>query len=150
MLLNLFLLTNIFFIFSNHPILSINIIIILVLLSMTLFSFFLKNSWFSLIFILMMLGGLIILFMYMASLASNEAFFLKTPNFLYFFFILITPLNSNLFFNSSSSFNLNYMFSSFLSFNIIIALIYLFFGLIFMLDFMQYIKSTLRSKFLSN
>nr|YP_011010456.1 NADH dehydrogenase subunit 6 [Xenobates argentatus]WPW47084.1 NADH dehydrogenase subunit 6 [Xenobates argentatus] len=59
-------------IFMNHP-LSMGFIIIIqtILLSMMI-NMMMKYSWYSYILILTMLGGMLILFMYMASIASNE------------------------------------------------------------------------------
>lgn len=60
------------FIFLNHP-LSIGIILIL---QTFLFSFFagiiMPSFWYSYILILIFLGGLLILFIYVSSIASNE------------------------------------------------------------------------------
>nr|CAG30062.3 NADH dehydrogenase subunit 6 [Mesobuthus gibbosus] len=68
-----FLLLNLLFFFSNHP-----LVMGLILMGSTVlvaFSFFLlfKMSWFSYLLLLAFLGGLLVLFIYVASLASNEA-----------------------------------------------------------------------------
>nr|QUO99371.1 NADH dehydrogenase subunit 6 [Atkinsoniella xanthonota]QZH44561.1 NADH dehydrogenase subunit 6 [Atkinsoniella xanthonota] len=56
------------------------------------------SSWFSMITFLMMMGGLLILFMYMSSIASNEKFKMKMNlTFMIFIFILISEemMNEN-------------------------------------------------------
>lgn len=48
-----------------------------------------KTFWFSYIIFLIFLGGILILFIYITSLASNELFFFSTKKFLKLFFIII-------------------------------------------------------------
>nr|YP_004021835.1 NADH dehydrogenase subunit 6 [Opilio parietinus]ADI92920.1 NADH dehydrogenase subunit 6 [Opilio parietinus] len=90
-------------IYTNHPlILIISLILCTLLVSMKSFTFT-KISLFSYMIILLMLGGLIILFIYMASMAPNEV--IQTKNFkailiLTIFIILFmmsfdTPTNYN-------------------------------------------------------
>nr|YP_011010300.1 NADH dehydrogenase subunit 6 [Ventidius malayensis]WPW46915.1 NADH dehydrogenase subunit 6 [Ventidius malayensis] len=58
--------------FLNHPLsLGFNLILLTVTISMMLL-FMMKYSWYSYILVLVMLGGMLVLFMYMASIASNE------------------------------------------------------------------------------
>nr|YP_010166592.1 NADH dehydrogenase subunit 6 [Hydrocolus stagnalis]QRV62683.1 NADH dehydrogenase subunit 6 [Hydrocolus stagnalis] len=68
------LMLSLMFLFMNHPmsmgmILLIQTIIIALITGMYSYSF-----WFSYILFLIMIGGMLILFMYMTSLASNEKF----------------------------------------------------------------------------
>nr|YP_011010547.1 NADH dehydrogenase subunit 6 [Xenobates singaporensis]WPW47188.1 NADH dehydrogenase subunit 6 [Xenobates singaporensis] len=59
-------------IFMNHPLSMGFIIIIQTTLMSMLINMMMKYPWYSYILILTMLGGMLILFMYMASIASNE------------------------------------------------------------------------------
>nr|YP_009725908.1 NADH dehydrogenase subunit 6 [Dianemobius furumagiensis]QHQ73105.1 NADH dehydrogenase subunit 6 [Dianemobius furumagiensis] len=74
----------------NHP-LSLTIIIIIQSLSICLFiSIFTYSSWFSYILFLSFLGGMLVIFIYMTTLASNELMIIpKTP---YLIFIFINSL----------------------------------------------------------
>nr|QRW36251.1 NADH dehydrogenase subunit 6 [Deronectes costipennis] len=72
MILNLYL--SIIFLFLNHP-MSMGLILMTQTICITLMTGFLSYSmWFSYILFLIMIGGMLILFMYMTSLASNEKF----------------------------------------------------------------------------
>nr|QRV62391.1 NADH dehydrogenase subunit 6 [Deronectes doriae] len=65
---------SIIFLFLNHP-MSMGLILMSQTISITLMTGFLSYSmWFSYILFLIMIGGMLILFMYMTSLASNEKF----------------------------------------------------------------------------
>nr|YP_011010664.1 NADH dehydrogenase subunit 6 [Halobates katherinae]WPW47344.1 NADH dehydrogenase subunit 6 [Halobates katherinae] len=56
----------------NHPLsMGFNVILITFLSSMAM-SIWMKYTWYSYILVLVMLGGMLVLFMYMASIASNE------------------------------------------------------------------------------
>nr|WOW98915.1 NADH dehydrogenase subunit 6 [Metanigrus sp.] len=74
MILMLMNLMNMNAIFVNHP-MSLGLIIILqtILLSMKM-STMMKNSWLSSILFISMIGGIMVMFAYMSSLASNEKF----------------------------------------------------------------------------
>nr|YP_010032423.1 NADH dehydrogenase subunit 6 [Cicadetta abscondita]QOW07743.1 NADH dehydrogenase subunit 6 [Cicadetta abscondita] len=63
------------FIFMKHP-LSMGLILMMqTLLSCLICSFYLSSYLFSYILYLIFIGGMLILFMYMSSIASNEKFF---------------------------------------------------------------------------
>nr|ASY98259.1 NADH dehydrogenase subunit 6 [Pseudogalepsus sp. JZ-2017] len=65
------------FLFMNHP-LSMGLILFLQTILMCLISGLMSLSfWFSYILLLIYLGGMLVLFMYVTSLASNEMFFWK-------------------------------------------------------------------------
>jgi len=79
------------FILRSHPIILITIILtqaIIICLS-TWLSFNLR--WFSFILFLIFLGGLIVLFIYISRLASNEKFYIKINN-LILIAMLIAPI----------------------------------------------------------
>nr|ASY98618.1 NADH dehydrogenase subunit 6 [Rhombodera valida] len=94
MLLSLSITLSITFLFLNHP-LSMGLILLLQTIFMCLISGFMSLSfWFSYVLLLIYLGGMLVLFMYVTSLASNEMFFysnkiLFTIIFLPLIFILI-------------------------------------------------------------
>nr|YP_009935567.1 NADH dehydrogenase subunit 6 [Omosita colon]QNS37172.1 NADH dehydrogenase subunit 6 [Omosita colon]QVG61296.1 NADH dehydrogenase subunit 6 [Omosita colon] len=62
------------FLFLNHP-LSFGFILLMQTIAISLISGFMNyNYWFSYILFLVMIGGMLILFIYMTSIASNEKF----------------------------------------------------------------------------
>nr|YP_010507230.1 NADH dehydrogenase subunit 6 [Diplocheila zeelandica]UXF64381.1 NADH dehydrogenase subunit 6 [Diplocheila zeelandica] len=74
MLLLLNLTMTITFMFLNHP-LSMGLILLIQTLLISLISgLFTYSYWFSYILFLVMIGGMLVLFIYMTSLASNEMF----------------------------------------------------------------------------
>nr|ASM41831.1 NADH dehydrogenase subunit 6 [Olenecamptus subobliteratus] len=91
----LIILLSLYFIFLNHP-LSFGLIIILQTIMISLISGSMAyNYWYSYIIFLIMIGGMLILFIYMTSVASNEKFkfsyklFLMTMSFLLIMTIMI-------------------------------------------------------------
>nr|YP_010271038.1 NADH dehydrogenase subunit 6 [Scarites subterraneus]UJY97983.1 NADH dehydrogenase subunit 6 [Scarites subterraneus] len=103
---------TIMFLFMNHP-LSMGLILLLQTILISLISgLFTYSYWFSYILFLVMLGGMLVLFIYMTSLASNEMFnfsnkltimffMIMSISFIIFFFLdymMFNPLfkNSNL------------------------------------------------------
>nr|YP_009441679.1 NADH dehydrogenase subunit 6 [Amara communis]AOY39198.1 NADH dehydrogenase subunit 6 [Amara communis] len=112
MLLLTSLIMTIMFLFLNHP-LSMGLILLIQTLLITLISgLFSYSYWFSYILFLVMIGGMLVLFIYMTSLASNEMFkfsiktsiiimiMIITTIMIYFFidYMMINPLfkNSNM------------------------------------------------------
>nr|ARH53932.1 NADH dehydrogenase subunit 6 [Lymexylon navale] len=102
------------FIFLNHPLSMGMTILIQTLLMSIMTGNWHFNFWYSYILFLIMIGGLLILFTYMTSVASNEKFkfniFFLTP----FFSLILSPFFEFLFknydslnFNSTNNFNLN-------------------------------------------
>nr|QAU54279.1 NADH dehydrogenase subunit 6 [Desmopachria sp. ITV9392]QPA36194.1 NADH dehydrogenase subunit 6 [Desmopachria sp. RRMO-2020]QPA36207.1 NADH dehydrogenase subunit 6 [Desmopachria sp. RRMO-2020]QPA36220.1 NADH dehydrogenase subunit 6 [Desmopachria sp. RRMO-2020]QPA36233.1 NADH dehydrogenase subunit 6 [Desmopachria sp. RRMO-2020] len=88
MIISMNLILSFFFIFMNHP-MSLGLILLIQTILISLISgFYSLNFWFSYILFLIMVGGMLILFMYMTSLASNEKFKFSKPN-LFMFMILI-------------------------------------------------------------
>nr|YP_009995308.1 NADH dehydrogenase subunit 6 [Ochthebius minoicus]QNP09711.1 NADH dehydrogenase subunit 6 [Ochthebius minoicus] len=72
MLLNIILSMN--FMFMIHP-LSMGLILLLQTLMISLITGYMNfNYWFSYILFLIMIGGMLVLFIYMTSIASNEKF----------------------------------------------------------------------------
>nr|YP_009266373.1 NADH dehydrogenase subunit 6 [Hygrobia hermanni]ANJ70490.1 NADH dehydrogenase subunit 6 [Hygrobia hermanni] len=62
------------FIFLNHPLSMGMILLIQTVIICLMTGFFSLSFWFSYIMFLIMLGGMLVLFIYMTSLASNEMF----------------------------------------------------------------------------
>nr|QXU76339.1 NADH dehydrogenase subunit 6 [Choroterpes yixingensis] len=80
------------FLMMNHP-LAMGLILLLQSLFISLFTGMqLSSYWFSYILFLVFLGGLMVLFIYVTSLASNEMFSFQTTNILMFMFALILML----------------------------------------------------------
>nr|YP_010397470.1 NADH dehydrogenase subunit 6 [Sinomantis denticulata]UQJ77603.1 NADH dehydrogenase subunit 6 [Sinomantis denticulata] len=78
---------SLIFLFLNHP-LSMGLILFLQTIMMCLISGSMSLSfWFSYILLLIYLGGMLVLFMYVTSLASNEMFFYSNK-----IFLIILPL----------------------------------------------------------
>nr|QRW36238.1 NADH dehydrogenase subunit 6 [Deronectes angusi] len=78
------------FMFINHPMSMGMILMIQTILISMITGFFSLSMWFSFILFLIMIGGMLILFMYMTSIASNEKFSFSLNMFilfLIFFFI---------------------------------------------------------------
>nr|AOY39795.1 NADH dehydrogenase subunit 6 [Hylastes ater] len=93
------------FLYLNHP-LSLGFILLTQTILMSLYSSLLYyNSWFSYILFLVMISGLMIMFIYMTSIASNEKF--KMPklkmNFklIIFSMMVMLPFISDYFFSTS-------------------------------------------------
>nr|AFQ62396.1 NADH dehydrogenase subunit 6 [Kateretes pedicularius] len=82
---------SILFMFMNHP-LSFGLILLIQTLNVALLSGNLNNNfWYSYILFLVMVGGMLILFIYMTSIASNEKFNFSSKLFFFtnLFFIII-------------------------------------------------------------
>nr|YP_010585949.1 NADH dehydrogenase subunit 6 [Parapsyche difformis]UZZ43685.1 NADH dehydrogenase subunit 6 [Parapsyche difformis] len=80
-----FMVMNSLFMLTFKTPLSLGVFLMMqTLLSCMVINSFLSLYWISYIFYLIMLGGLLILFMYMCSLASNEVFNLNFKYWLYF------------------------------------------------------------------
>nr|UAM91018.1 NADH dehydrogenase subunit 6 [Hymenopus coronatus] len=101
MLLSIMLTLSIMFLFLNHP-LSMGLILFLQTICMCLISGYMSLSfWFSYILLLIYLGGMLVLFMYVTSLASNEMFFYSNK-------ILLTMISLPIIFTSIYYINMNY------------------------------------------
>nr|WVD73184.1 NADH dehydrogenase subunit 6 [Monolepta pallidula] len=88
MFLPLMLLCSMMFIFMNHP-LSCGLILLLQTIFTALISGLMNfNYWYSYILFLIMVGGMLILFIYMTSIASNEKFSFQPKFFIMFLFIM--------------------------------------------------------------
>nr|AVN67935.1 NADH dehydrogenase subunit 6 [Parcoblatta fulvescens] len=78
MLMSLSMLLSVYFTQMNHP-LAMGLILLMQTIMISIISGMLSQSfWFSYVLFLIFLGGMLILFIYVTSLASNELFFLST------------------------------------------------------------------------
>nr|QHN56414.1 NADH dehydrogenase subunit 6 [Megaselia spiracularis] len=78
MLILFALMTTIVFIQLNHPLAMGLMLLIQTLLVCLITSFMNETYWFSYILFLVFMGGMLVLFIYVTSLASNETFSLST------------------------------------------------------------------------
>nr|YP_010287478.1 NADH dehydrogenase subunit 6 [Hydatocapnia marginata]UKT61809.1 NADH dehydrogenase subunit 6 [Hydatocapnia marginata] len=148
---------SIIMMFLNHP-LSIGLMILLQTLLMCLLSgMLIKTYWFSYILFLTFLGGLLVLFIYVSSVASNELFNLPFPTKMllltFFSFIIMNQIylyfyenlnwmnlnnsmneNENMlfmsFFNNENKINLNKLYNNHTYMMMMMLVIYLFISLV--------------------
>nr|YP_009441705.1 NADH dehydrogenase subunit 6 [Hydrochus carinatus]AOY39237.1 NADH dehydrogenase subunit 6 [Hydrochus carinatus] len=111
------------FIILNHPMSMGFILLIQTILISLITGLFNYNWWFSYILFIIMIGGMMVLFIYMTSIASNEKFkfsykitifnILILPGFLFMNDYLIELKNNNSF-NMENMNNINIMLNKFL------------------------------------
>nr|YP_006460015.1 NADH dehydrogenase subunit 6 [Issoria lathonia]ADI75288.1 NADH dehydrogenase subunit 6 [Issoria lathonia] len=96
LLSSLLIFISFFMFFVNHPLSMGLLILIQTLLTCLLSGMLINTYWFSYILFLIFLGGLLVLFIYVSSIASNELFkisiFNKMLVFLTIFYIIIISL----------------------------------------------------------
>nr|WRM53928.1 NADH dehydrogenase subunit 6 [Linnaemya omega] len=128
-LLTMMFLFNFIFMNMKHPLaMGLTLLIQTTLITMSS-GYMNKSFWFSYILFLVFIGGMLVLFIYVTSLASNEMFtfsiklMLISMIMLMFFFILVSMLNKSLMLQSKnleikSTFNINnYIMENSLSLN---------------------------------
>nr|YP_009110156.1 NADH dehydrogenase subunit 6 [Neptis clinia]AIW64862.1 NADH dehydrogenase subunit 6 [Neptis clinia] len=114
---------SIFLFFINHPLAMGLLILIQTLLTCLLSGMMINTYWFSYILFLIFLGGLLVLFIYVSSVASNELFKISlmnkfTSSFILLIFILSFIMKNNLnWMNFSFNDEMNNFFNTFLFFN---------------------------------
>uniref|UniRef100_UPI0030E386EB NADH dehydrogenase subunit 6 n=1 Tax=Poecilochirus mrciaki TaxID=3127720 RepID=UPI0030E386EB len=129
---------------NSHPVSLIILLILSTLTASFIMTMIFKSSWFSLIFILVMLGGLLILFIYIASLASNEAF--KMNKIMYLTpFLLLMPIKTTPPMSSFEDSQLFLLYSYSSSLNNCIAIMYLLMTLLVVIDIISCYNAPLRS-----
>nr|AVE15560.1 NADH dehydrogenase subunit 6 [Odontomantis sp. JZ-2017] len=161
LILSISMMLSIMFLFMNHP-LSMGLILFLQAISMCLISGYMSLSfWFSYVLLLIYLGGMLVLFMYVTSLASNEMFIysnkiLLMMTILPITFILMYYYNMNfymnLYENLENSMALNMLKNNFLlkmynqPINLLMIMIaaYLFLALIAVVKIINIYKGPLR------
>nr|YP_010758055.1 NADH dehydrogenase subunit 6 [Gunungiella acanthoclada]WEU80060.1 NADH dehydrogenase subunit 6 [Gunungiella acanthoclada] len=86
MIMNLSISTNMIFMFLNHPMsMGISVLIQMTIMSLMMNMFF-NINWFSYILFLLFIGGMLILFMYMCSITSNNILLMSPKLVTYFMF----------------------------------------------------------------
>nr|YP_009538036.1 NADH dehydrogenase subunit 6 [Litinga cottini]AYN60779.1 NADH dehydrogenase subunit 6 [Litinga cottini] len=170
MILSLFLISiSILLYFINHPLTMGLLILIQTLFTCLISSMLINTYWFSYILFLVFLGGLLVLFIYVSSVASNELFkiyFSKKFFIIYIIFIMIFSIlyknnltwmnfsfndeminffNSNLFFNNEYNFNLFKLYNKQNYFMMMMLIIYLFITLIAIVKITNIFFGPLRS-----
>nr|QNG56194.1 NADH dehydrogenase subunit 6 [Pediacus ater] len=146
-LMMIMMMTSITFLFMNHPITMGSILLIQTIMITIITGIMNFNFWYSYIIFLVMIGGMLILFMYMTSIASNEKFLfskkilmMNTSMFFLMIFMNKDPLKTNyillneMFLNKNLNFNLSKIMNKFLFYPYmmlyLMVIIYLFFTLI--------------------
>nr|YP_009502503.1 NADH dehydrogenase subunit 6 [Neptis alwina]AWV82905.1 NADH dehydrogenase subunit 6 [Neptis alwina] len=115
---------SIFLFFINHPLAMGLLILIQTLLTCLLSGMMINTYWFSYILFLIFLGGLLVLFIYVSSVASNELFkisFLNKLSFSFYIFLIfiisIIFKNNLIWMNFSFNDEMNNFFNMFMFFN---------------------------------
>nr|QIE12550.1 NADH dehydrogenase subunit 6 [Adhemarius sexoculata] len=140
--------------FLNHPMSMGFLILIQALLTCLLSGMMISTYWFSYILFLTFLGGLLVLFIYVSSVASNEMFYMsnkfkkmimimiimtmiiqfiyyKNMNWMNFYINLeMNKLTHMTFFNNENKINLNKLYNNYSSMLTMILIIHLFITLI--------------------
>uniref|UniRef100_UPI00300362AB NADH dehydrogenase subunit 6 n=1 Tax=Parotis suralis TaxID=1266113 RepID=UPI00300362AB len=169
----LIILFSLFLLFLSHPLSMGLMILIQTMLTCLISSIMLSTYWFSYILFLTFLGGLLVLFIYVSSIASNEMFSISfNMKMLFFLSIFIMLIISMIFMNNLNWLNLNIdnlemnnFFNMFLFFNnenkinlsklynnqtfliMMMMIIYLFITLIAMVKITNIFYGPLRSSF---
>nr|YP_010472655.1 NADH dehydrogenase subunit 6 [Galerita orientalis]UVH65778.1 NADH dehydrogenase subunit 6 [Galerita orientalis] len=92
MMILISMMMTILFLFMNHPLSMGLILLIQTILISLITGLFSLSYWFSYILFLIMIGGMLILFIYMTSMASNEMFNFSPKLFLWFMMTLFITL----------------------------------------------------------
>nr|YP_009352147.1 NADH dehydrogenase subunit 6 [Limenitis sydyi]AQX44309.1 NADH dehydrogenase subunit 6 [Limenitis sydyi]ATP01357.1 NADH dehydrogenase subunit 6 [Limenitis sydyi] len=165
----LMILTSILLYFINHP-LAMGLLILIQTFFTCLISGMLINTyWFSYILFLIFLGGLLVLFIYVSSVASNELFKMHLTSKFFIIFIMIILIfsilfknnliwmnfsfndeminffNSILFFNNEYNFNLSKLYNKQNYLMMMMLIIYLFITLIAIVKITNIFFGPLRS-----
>nr|YP_010354137.1 NADH dehydrogenase subunit 6 [Penicillifera tamsi]UOG84802.1 NADH dehydrogenase subunit 6 [Penicillifera tamsi] len=165
----LIMMTSIMY-FMNHPLSMGMMILIQTLITSLITGMIIKTYWFSYILFLVFLGGLLVLFIYVSSIASNELFYFNmTTKLMIFFFFFICILmmfimfnykwNNNMiennsemnnffnmmFFNNENKINMNKLYNNQTSLLTIMLIIYLFINLVAVVKITNIFYGPLRS-----
>nr|QYL70184.1 NADH dehydrogenase subunit 6 [Taxonus zhangi] len=116
-ILTITMLMNSILFYSMKTPLSLGLILLFQTLNITLISGMMSlNFWYSYILFLIMLGGMLILFIYVSSLSSNQKFNFNKKNLMIYFIILI--ILSWITINSKMNLFMNYDMKNFMSMEI--------------------------------
>nr|UDN38679.1 NADH dehydrogenase subunit 6 [Bombyx mandarina] len=165
----LIMMTSIMY-FMNHPLSMGMMILMQTMITCMISGMLISTYWFSYILFLIFLGGLLVLFIYVSSIASNELFLfnlnMKMLNIIIMMIIIIMMMyfinikynnlienNSEmnklftkmLFFNDENKINLNKMYNNQTSFLTMMLIIYLFVNLVAVVKITNIFYGPLRS-----
>nr|YP_010554708.1 NADH dehydrogenase subunit 6 [Ceratopsyche trifora]UYO79341.1 NADH dehydrogenase subunit 6 [Ceratopsyche trifora] len=159
-LLTLFMTLTVLMYFIKNPLNMGMLILIQTLIICLLMNFYLNYYWLSYILYLIMLGGILILFMYMCSIASNKIIQFNTNLFMYMILIFLVMLifmsnlkwvnlnslmiNNYNFFFSSEMFSMSKIYNNYTYKITIMLIIYLFILLLMVSMFTNSNKGPLR------
>uniref|UniRef100_UPI0030032980 NADH dehydrogenase subunit 6 n=1 Tax=Parotis pomonalis TaxID=1557996 RepID=UPI0030032980 len=169
----LIIMFSFFLLFMSHPLSMGLMILIQTMLTCLISGIMLPSYWFSYILFLTFLGGLLVLFIYVSSIASNEMFSISFNMKMSFFFLImlifmlsyISMYNLNWLNFNSNNMEMNNLFNTFLFFNnenkinlsklynnqtfliMMMMIIYLFIALIAMVKITNIFYGPLRSSF---
>nr|SPP23456.1 NADH dehydrogenase subunit 6 [Graphium androcles] len=166
----LIMMLSLFMMFINHPLSMGFLILIQTLLTCLLSGMLISSYWFSYILFLVFLGGLLVLFIYVSSIASNELFksnfsskmifyllfilsifwsimFMYNINWLNFFFNyeMSNMMNFFLFFNNENKINLSKLYNNQTYMMMMMLIIYLFITLVAVVKITNIFFGPLRS-----
>nr|YP_009029769.1 NADH dehydrogenase subunit 6 [Maruca vitrata]AHY24053.1 NADH dehydrogenase subunit 6 [Maruca vitrata] len=120
----LIIMFSFFMIFLNHPLSMGLMILIQTMLTCLISSIMMSTYWFSYILFLTFLGGLLVLFIYVSSIASNEmftiSFTMKIMMMICFIIIIIVSIinmNNLKWMNFNTNLEMNNFFNKFMFFN---------------------------------
>nr|YP_010722535.1 NADH dehydrogenase subunit 6 [Phocoderma betis]WDV16729.1 NADH dehydrogenase subunit 6 [Phocoderma betis] len=157
--------------FLNHPLSMGFLILIQTLLLCLMLGMIIETYWFSYILFLTFLGGLLVLFIYVSSIASNEMFKFSNNMKLYFLLMILIILmilisfNKNIFwmnnfinyeiinfnnmmlFNNENMINLNKLYNNYTILIMSMLIIYLFITLVTVIKITNIFYGPLRSNF---
>nr|QFK68876.1 NADH dehydrogenase subunit 6 [Graphium doson] len=171
MIFSLMIITiSIFMMFINHPLSMGLLILIQTMLICLLSGMLIYSYWFSYILFLVFLGGLLVLFIYVSSIASNELFqsnffsklffsmmlmmiiiisiiYMYNMNWLNFFFNyeMMNMMNFYLFFNNENKINLSKLYNNQTYLMMMMLIIYLFITLVSVVKITNIFFGPLRS-----
>nr|YP_010934989.1 NADH dehydrogenase subunit 6 [Ornithodoros improvisus]WKW52637.1 NADH dehydrogenase subunit 6 [Ornithodoros improvisus] len=134
------LLISIWFISSTHPISMIMMMIMMTMYINIILYKIMKHTWFPLIITLLMLGGLLVIFLYITSLTPNKKFIFKKKIFFFSLPLLFLFKMNNVLLYSNFNIQIYNIFTSSSMYTMIFMLLYL---LITLIAIMMIIKSSL-------
>nr|YP_010610488.1 NADH dehydrogenase subunit 6 [Graphium antiphates]WAP90816.1 NADH dehydrogenase subunit 6 [Graphium antiphates] len=166
----LIMMFSLFMLFINHPLSMGFMILIQTFLTCLLSGMLISSYWFSYILFLVFLGGLLVLFIYVSSIASNELFkfnfilkmifyllfimsiiwsimFMYNINWLNFFFNyeMSNMMNFFLFFNNENKINLSKLYNNQTYMMMMMMIVYLFITLVAVVKITNIFFGPLRS-----
>nr|YP_009045335.1 NADH dehydrogenase subunit 6 [Abrota ganga]AHA03686.1 NADH dehydrogenase subunit 6 [Abrota ganga] len=161
---------SIFMFFINHPLSMGLMVLIQTFLTCIISGMLINTYWFSYILFLIFLGGLLVLFIYVSSVASNELFkfsYMNKVMFMIYIFLILSIsfffqnnlkwlnlsfndemnnfFNLFLFFNNEYNFNLSKLYNKQTYFLMIMMIIYLFITLVAVVKITNIFFGPLRS-----